>query len=191
MVRLFGATAISAVLLKIMNEQLKEFLAIFQDSLAAIKEPLLFDKELGFQGDLLAEIRARLKYLALPGDPIIQQEYQKTLPIHGITIRPDLIVHIPFEREATESRKHGNFVAVEIKIRATQKEAQEDFESLETIKQALNYPLTIFLNVGSLETYARLCPASIATQTVCFAVALKDREAKVVMQPAWEHVTAE
>ena len=76
----------------------------------------------------------------------------------------------PSERQETESREEGNFVAVEIKICATRKEAEEDFESLQTIQWALKYPLTIFLNVGSLNTYASLCPASIADQTVCFAV---------------------
>jgi hypothetical protein len=42
------------------------------------------------------------------------------------------------------------------------------------MKRELKYPLTIFINVDSQETRAELCPASIAAQTVCFAVWLED-----------------
>jgi hypothetical protein len=166
------------------QENLERFLNVFCEALSSIKEPLLFTDERGFQGELLAEIRLRLQGLGIPGDPIIQQEYQKTIPTHGITIRPDLIVHIPFERKTTASRKAGNFVAVEMKVAATPKEAADDFESLKKIQKALRYPLIIFLNVGSLRTYADLCPNAIAPQTVCFAIQLKDGTTSVVMQRA-------
>ena len=108
----------------------------------------------------------------LPDDPIIQQEYQKSLGLHGIG--PDIIVHIPFERGLSERRDEGNFVAIELKRRATDKRARDAFSSLSKMRKALKYPLTVFINIDSKETHANLCPKSIADQTVCFAVRLHD-----------------
>jgi hypothetical protein len=142
--------------------------------LTAITEPRLYGTERGYQGELLAQLRPRLRdELWLPGNPIVEQEYQKRAADHGVTIRPDLIVHVPFERRKTRSRRHGNFVAIEIKFRATAKAAEEDFGRLRLMKEKLGYPLTIFLNIDSDRPFSDLCPASIAKQTYCFAVKLK------------------
>ena len=69
-----------------------------------ITEPRFFATERGFQGELLAELRARLHEAYFPGDPVVEQEYQKRMREHDIRIRPDLIVHIPFERGLTRVR---------------------------------------------------------------------------------------
>jgi hypothetical protein len=155
------------------NPTVEHFLTVFQAALAAIREPRLFATERGYQGALIGELQNRLNEVALPGDPIIEQEYQKTLPHHGITIRPDLIVHVPFERGGTRSRNEGNFVAIEMKVNATAAEADEDFASLALMKERLGYQLTIFLNIGGARSYAERCPQSIAAQTVCFAAQLR------------------
>jgi hypothetical protein len=160
---------------------MEEFLSIFKKALATIREPRLFKTERGYQGALVAELQRRLNQAAFPGDPIIEQEYQKTFPHHGITIRPDLIVHIPFERNGTARRQDGNFVAIEIKVRATALEASQDFVSLNAMKEKLNYPITIFLNLDSSEAHAERCPPKIAAQTVCFAVRLRDQKPVVLM----------
>ena len=159
---------------------MEHLVGIFREALAAIQEPRLFETERGYQGALLAEIHQRLVHAGLPGDPIIEQEYQKTLPHHGITIRPDLIIHVPFKR-GLNRRTEGNFAAVEIKLRATRADADEDFRSLETLHSTLAYPLTIFLNIDSSSTHADRCPKSIAGQTVCFAVRLCEQKPVVVM----------
>ena len=161
---------------------MEKFLAIFHEALGAIREPRLFKTERGYQGALLVQLQQRLRNAAFPGDPIIEQEYQKTIPNHGIAIRPDLIIHIPFERGDTKRREQGNFVAIELKLAATAAEADEDFESLTLIKEKLGYPLTIFLNLDAAETYAERCSQRIASQTVCFAVQLKDHVPVVVVK---------
>lgn len=150
------------------------FLALFVDALQAIREPRYFNTERGYQGELLAGLKNRIGAAGLPGDPIVEQEYQKNIPQHGLTIRPDIIVHVPFDRGATESRRQGNFVAVELKRRANKQMAEAAFDNLRQIKEALDYPLTIFVNVDSSDTYAELCPDAISTQTVCIAVRLED-----------------
>jgi hypothetical protein len=138
----------------------------------AIVEPRFFETERGYQGELLAELRARLHDIGLPDDPVIEQEYQKRLREHGLTIRPDLIVHIPFDRGATQDRRDGNFVAIEIK--RDRNKVREAFASLAAIERALDYALTILIVVDSAETFAEQCPPDIARKTVCFAARLED-----------------
>lgn len=152
----------------------KGFLALFIEALEVIKEPRFFKSERGYQGELLAELRNRIARACFPGDPIVEQEYQKTIPVHGLTIRPDLIIHIPFDRGLTSDRKEGNFVAVELKRRANEKKARAAFENLRQIKETLNYPLTLFVNIDSANPFAEFCPDSIAVQTLCVAVRLEN-----------------
>jgi hypothetical protein len=144
------------------------FISLMLEALKAIRDPRFFQTERGYQGELLAMLRARLPEAGFPGDPIIEQEYQKRVPDHGIKLRPDLIIHIPFDRGTSENRKAGNFVAIEIKRRSA--DVQQAFESLRMIHEALNYQLTVLVNIDSQQTHAEECPASIAQQTVCFAV---------------------
>lgn len=161
---------------------MEEFLALFQQALAAIKEPRFFATERGYQGALISELKSRIAEADFPDDPIVEQEYQKTLPNHGINIRPDIIIHIPFERGLNQRRDQGNFVAIEMKRQSTAADAEADFASLTLLKERLGYPITIFLNIDSAETHAQHCPARIGAQTVCFAVRLHDMEPNVVME---------
>jgi hypothetical protein len=92
---------------------------------------------------------------------------------HRLRIRPDIIVHVPFDRGFTQARDQGNFTAIELKRRATAKTAKKAFANLALMKRALKYPLTIFINVDSEQTHSGLCPKSIIGQTVCFAVLLR------------------
>jgi hypothetical protein len=150
------------------------FLLTLQEALQSIREERLFQDERGYQGELLQEVGRRLERGSLPGDPIIQQEYQKRLPLHGIRIRPDIIIHVPFDRGLAESRDEGNFVAIELKRRAAPKAARKAFANLARMKRALKYPLTIFINVDSKQTHFEICPNGIVNQTVCFAVKLEN-----------------
>ena len=148
----------------------ERFLALLRQALESIREKRFFQDERGFQGALLQELSQRLAHGAFPGDPIIEQEYQKRLALHKIRIRPDIIIHVPFERGVADGRDEGNFVAMELKRRATVKKAKEAFANLAEMKKALKYPLTIFINIDSDQTHVALCPKSIAGQTACFAV---------------------
>jgi len=150
------------------------FLAVLKEALENIREPRSFQDERSFQGALLQELARRLERGVLPDDPIIEEEYQKRIRSHGLRIRPDIIVHVPFDRGLAETRDQGNFTAIELKRRATIKTAKKAFANLALMKKALKYPLTIFINVDSEQTHSGLCPKSIVGQTVCFAVLLKD-----------------
>jgi hypothetical protein len=158
------------------------FLRILEDALKNIGEKRFFKDERGYQGELLQELGRRLEPGNLPGDPIIEQEYQKRLPDHGIRIRPDIIVHVPFERDLVDGRDEGNFIAIELKRRASVKRATAAFANLALMKKKLKYPLTIFVNIDSENTFASLCPKTIVGQTVCFAVRLSNDKPVVKME---------
>lgn len=152
----------------------EHFLGLLVQSLESINEERFFHDERGFQGALLHELNTRLANAAFPGNPIIEQEYQKRIPLHKVRIRPDIIIHVPFERGLADERDEGNFVAMELKRRATVKRAKDAFASLAQMKKALKYPLTIFINIDSDQTHSKLCPKGIAGQTPCFAVRFED-----------------
>ena len=155
------------------------FLTVLRQALRDINEARSFQDERSFQGALLQQLAMRLERGVLPEDPIIEEEYQKRLPAHGIRIRPDIIVHVPFDRGFAERRDQGNFIAIELKRCATAKKAKEAFRNLALMKKVLKYPLTIFINVDSEHTYSELCPKRIVYQTVCFAVRLEDGKSVV------------
>jgi hypothetical protein len=162
----------------------KQFLTLLRQSLENIREEQLFKDERGFQGALLQELGRRLPEGVRPEDPMLQQEYQKRLLRHGIRIRPDIVIHVPFERGVTKNREEGNVAAMELKRRATNKTAKGAFGNLVKMKKALKYPLTIFINIDSDETHVALCPKSIAGQTVCFSVRLEDGRSVVRVEPS-------
>jgi hypothetical protein len=139
-----------------------------------ISDPRFYETERGYQGALIAQLTIHLDLATLNGDPIIEQEYQKTLPRHGITIRPDITVHIPARSNNQDDRRIGNFVAIEIKRDASDAEAKLDYDSLASLAQRLAYPLTIFINIDLVDDHRRSCSPEIAEQTISLAVCLED-----------------
>ena len=170
--------------LKKLNATADHFLAVLKEALGNIREARSFQDERSFQGALLQELARRLERGVLPDDPIIEEEYQKRIRSHGLRIRPDIIVHVPFDRGLGQTRDQGNFTAIELKRRATTKTAKKAFANLALMKKALKYPLTIFINVDSEQTHAGLCPKSIVGQTVCRG-AFERRQARCANGEVW------
>jgi hypothetical protein len=152
----------------------KMILAALRKSMLNVLDPRFYETERGYQGALIAQLTIHLELANLNGHPIIEQEYQKTLPNHGIAIRPDVIIHTPYVAGGFEDRRRGNFVAIEIKRRANIPDAEADYQSLALLAERLAYPLTVFVNIDSTENHHRNCPAGIAEQTISIAVRLED-----------------
>jgi hypothetical protein len=150
------------------------FVAALRKAMQGIFDPRFYETERGYQGALIAQLTIHLDIAALNGNPIIEQEYQKTLPRHGITIRPDIIIHIPSRPNSDDDRSFGNFVAIEIKRGATDVEAKLDYDSLALLAHRLAYPLTIFINIDSDDDHRRSCPPEITEQTISVSVRLED-----------------
>ena len=141
-------------------------------TLRAVSTARFFNTERGYQGEFLAELRKALPALGLPGDAIVEQEYQKTLPAHKIKVRPDIIVHVP--TPAGGNRAADNFAVFELKRRASTAEAREDFGSLDAVIAALNYPLGVFVNIDSEQTRAADYAGPYRDRIHFFAVRLVD-----------------
>jgi len=150
---------------------------IIVECLKSVRQARFFETERGYQGEFLAELRARLPQAGLPGDAIVEQEYQKRLPHHGIRSRPDIIIHIP--TPAGGNRRQGNFAAFELKVRAGRAEAREAFENLNALLGALDYPLGVFVNVGSAHTQAAHYGGRLRGRLHFFAVRQAGRAVQV------------
>ncbi len=146
-----------------------------RQSLRAISHPHFFNTERGYQGELLAELRKRLPRLKInKGRAVIQQEYQKTRQDHGIRLRPDLLIHEPFDSRHHRDRTQGNYAVFELKRLSTPKKAQDDFCSLFQLMKALNYPLAFFVNIDSGTTHIAHAPSNMPGRLIAFAVKLID-----------------
>jgi hypothetical protein len=149
-------------------------------ALCAITTPRFYETERGFQGALQGELMRVIPEDFLPAEAIIEQEYQKRLLVHGLTIRPDIILHDPFDPSRHRSRRDGNIAVMELKRAATAENAATDIGNLVRMMEILEYPLAIFLNIASEATYANIVPAEWREQIVCFAVSLRNDEVHVV-----------
>lgn len=159
-----------------MNEL--QLLTIVRESLLAVSNPRYYETERGFQGALLAELNSRLPSLQL-ADAIVEQEYQKRMPEHGIRIRPDIIIHVPFKEGRHNSRREGNFVAFELKINANQNSAFEDYKSLSKMCDVLGYPLGIFINIASNTAFLNDYQGSHKDKLYAFSVWLESGQVQL------------
>lgn len=137
---------------------LDALLEAIRESLAAITEPRFYENERGFQGQLLIELSQRMPAFMPSDHAILEQEHQKKLEHHGLGIRPDIILHKPYDPAIHQSRKDGNFAVIELKRSADPKRAIEDFESLHSMLEILRYPIGIFINIGHANTHVEHVP---------------------------------
>jgi hypothetical protein len=158
---------------------LERFLGVLRGSLTAILNPRFYESERGFQGQLLIELSKRIPDF-LPDHAVLEQEHQKTLARHGLDIRPDVIIHQPFDPAIHFSRRDGNFAVIELKLRANAAKAKEDFESLHKMLTVLHYPLGIFININDSRTHDNQIPAHARGRIVALATTLTDQGARIV-----------
>jgi hypothetical protein len=129
---------------------------------------------------LLTELSQSIPHQLLPPGAIIEQEYQKTMAQHKLAIRPDIIIHEPFDAARHKSPRDGNIAVIELKLKANPAKAREDFESLVEMMRLLDYPVAVFINIGSQETHANLIPESAKGRITCFAVSLVAGEVRII-----------
>src|SRR5690606_3611251 len=94
--------------------------------------------------EFYAQLRLRLRDMALSEGTVLREEYQKRLVEHGLRIRPDIILHEPFDPGRHCGRDEGNHAVIELKRRATLGAAADAFTNLAAMIDALNYPLGAF-----------------------------------------------
>src|SRR5262245_6727854 len=156
-------------------------LTVIRDSLRAVMAPRLFETERGYQGALLAELSRRFPTFGVESDgALVEQEYQKRVGDHGLNIRPDLIIHKPFDPKRHTSRTEDNFAVFELKRRATKREAREDLANLISMMEVLCYPLGVFVNIDATETHHTQAPRRAPGRLVAFAVSLDNGDVRLV-----------
>jgi hypothetical protein len=158
------------------------FLDKFRNSLIAITNLRYFSSERAYQGALIAELQNKVNIKEIfSSNAIVEQEYQKTLEAHGINIRPDLIIHVPFDG-INNNRASDNYVVIQLKLKASEKKAEKDFDDLDSMFEKLNYRMGIFLNINSTKTFFDHYQGKYKEQIHCFAVKLIDSEVKIYEQ---------
>ena len=133
-------------------------LSVLREALSAISHPRFYKSERGFQGELLVELSNRIK---LSDKTIIEQEYQKKLMKHGLNIRPDIIIHEPYNDIQHSSMTEGNIAVIELKLKANASQAGCDFAKLKKMIEILGYPIGIFINIDSADNHANLIPEDV------------------------------
>ncbi|TKC91703.1 hypothetical protein FAZ69_04475 [Trinickia terrae] len=159
----------------------ENLIGAFRAALSSIIEPRFFETERGFQGALIIELHRRVP---LTAGTVIEQEYQKRLLIHGISQRPDIVIHEPFDPSRHRARTDGNHAVLEIKRRSTERQAILDFEKLRVMTEVLDYPLAMFVNIDSAETYVEVSPPELRDRLICFAVYRGDTGTEVIERRA-------
>lgn len=142
---------------------------VITECLRSVSHPRFFETERGYQGAFLTELKMRLPRIAVPGDAIVEQEYQKRFSLHGINVRPDIIIHVPTASDHGDRRK-GNFVVFELNLHAGAAEAQGDFSNLDAVLTKLDYPLAVFVNIATGSTQAAQYTGTFKSRIHCFAV---------------------
>ena len=161
-----------------MEVQTSLVIGIITEAIKQIRPRRLFSSERGFQGQLQANLDRLLRERNLICNrALVEEEYQKRIPNHGISHRPDIIIHIPFEEGITRSRREGNFIAFELKLRATKNDALDDFAKLNDYITVLKYPLGIFVIIDSEKSFIELVP----NDKIRVLNVLRDRQDVVVM----------
>ena len=150
-------------------------------AITGITAPRFYETERGYQGALVAELTKALPEWTTP-NAIVEQEYQKRVGAHGIRIRPDIVIHEPFNEAIHNSRIEGNVVAFELKLNATADAAAQDFMSLREMVVALRYPLCVFININSSNPHVDSAPLELKGHLVAFAVRLETGIPHVVEQ---------
>lgn len=153
------------------------FRRAFREALQAIDNPRLFETERGYQGELLAQLGRRIE---LAPEAIVEQEYQKQVSRHGLAIRPDIIIHEPFDERRHSGRDEGNFAVIELKLKASRAKAVGDFHSLARMIEVLKYPLGVFVNIGSSRTFGGAVPDTLKGRIISYGVTLVDGRVEVV-----------
>ena len=151
------------------------FLQIVREGLDSIHEGRLFDTERGYQGALVAQLETRLAQSSIwPGNPLVEQEYQKTIERHGLTLRPDIIVHLPFDRGGIPNRQEGNYAVIQLKLRGRLKKALNDYCKLALMCSVLHYSVGVFINIDSDATFFSDYEGEARVKLYAFAVRLRN-----------------
>jgi len=146
-----------------------DIIAATDEALLHVAEPRFMRSERGFQGRFYCALQRGLERRGLlRWGRILEMEYQKS-GRHGMTKRPDIILHIPAEDSGGRVTQN-NFAVWALKRHATEGEAREDFAKLDDMFSLLCYPLGFFVNIDAKKhmaaSYCGAFPERVRTVAV-------------------------
>jgi hypothetical protein len=128
----------------------KVLIDITEAAIRAVDAPRFFRTERGFHGRFYCALQEQLDQAGLIANgTILEMEYQKSRR-HGLSQRPDIVLHIPAEYSRA-SVQENNFAVWALKHRASRAEACADFARLDEMFEVLKYPFGFFLNIDSAD----------------------------------------
>lgn len=131
----------------------KDIIDATEEALRKVVDPRFFQTERGFQGQFYCALQRQLEEKGLlKGGYLLEMEYQKSRR-HGITQRPDIILHVPAEVSGAQVIQN-NLAVWALKKRATEEEAEQDFFRLDEMFDVLHYPLGFLVNIDAKNNFA-------------------------------------
>lgn len=155
------------------------------EALRALTHPRFLRSERGYQGRFYCALQGELdRRGVLEEGLILEMEYQKSAR-HGLTQRPDIILHAPAEETGAAVFKN-NVAVFALKLRASLQRAREDFEKLDEMCRRLQYQLAIFINVNSDAHHMACYKGEHRDRMHSFAVTLQSGQPRI-SHAWWEH----
>lgn len=157
---------------------MKQILESTNSALRQLTEPRYFRTERGFQGRFYCALQLALdKNNVLESPPILEMEYQKS-GRHGLSQRPDIILHVPAEDSGAGVAAY-NYAVWALKLKASPSGAEDDFRKLDDMFSLLDYPLGIFVNIDATDHRREVYSGKFSDRLYTVAVRLKDGEVKL------------
>lgn len=130
-----------------------DIIAATDEALRQVAEPRFLRTQRGFQGQFYCALQRALEGRdLLKNGRILEMEYQKSAR-HGMSQRPDIILHVPVEYSGRRVTSN-NFAVWALKRHATRSKACEDFDKLDEMFEALCYTLGFFVNIDAKDNCA-------------------------------------
>jgi len=133
---------------------INEIVTATDKALREVAIPRFLRTERGFQGRFYCALQQILEKRGLlqGGGHILEMEYQKSAR-HGMSQRPDIVLHVPAEDSGARVSQN-NLAVWALKRDATSGEARDDFAKLDEMFETLCYPLGIFVNIDAKNHFA-------------------------------------
>jgi hypothetical protein len=149
------------------------------EALHEVREQRFFQSERGYHGRFYCALQVALNRSGLLKDGVIlEMEYQKSSR-HGISQRPDIVLHVPAEVSGG-SVVENNLAVFALKRRASVEEAREDFAKLDEMCECLRYGLAVFINVDCERHHKEVYSGPFAQRIRAFAVSLVNEQVRIV-----------
>lgn len=154
-------------------------------ALRALTHPRFLRSERGYQGRFYCALQEELdRRDVLQDGVILEMEYQKSAR-HGVTQRPDIILHAPAE-ETGATVFENNVAVFALKLSASRQRAVEDFGKLDEMCGGLRYQLAIFINVNSDAHHMACYEGEHRDRMHSFAITLQSGQPRI-SHAWWEH----